>query len=104
MRECGHPLLLALVVLAVLVAAGGTPGPAAWLTHPAAPWLQLPGALAMFWLPVLANPNPPAVRLAHLDGLHLALHLAALGTLAWMLARARRHPTLSPTLCPRPSL
>lgn len=104
MRECGHPLLLALVVLAVLVAAEGAPGPAAWLAHQAAPWLQLPGILVMFWLPVLANPSPPAVRLAHLDGLHLALNLAALGTLAWMLARARRDPTLSPTLCPRPSL
>ena len=104
MRECGHPLLLVLVVLAVLVAAEGAPGPAAWLAHQAAPWLQLPGALVMFWLPVLANPSPPAVRLAHLDGLHLALNLAALGTLAWMLARARRDPTLSPTLCPRPSL
>jgi len=103
MRECGHPLLLALLVLGVLVAAGSTPGPAAWLAHPAVPWLQLPGALVMFWLPVLANPTPPAVRLAHLNGLHLALHLAALGTLAWMLARARRDPTLDPQLCPRPS-
>ena len=103
MRECGHPLLLALLVLGVLVAAGNAPGPAAWLAHPAVPWLQLPGALVMFWLPVLANPTPPAVRLAHLDGLHLALHLAALGTLAWMLARARRDPTLDPQLCPRPS-
>ena len=103
MRECGHPLLLAVVVLGILVAAGRAPGPAAWLAHPAMPWLQLPGALVMFWLPVLANPTPPAVRLAHLDGLHLALHLAALGTLAWMLARARRDPTLNPQLCPRPS-
>jgi len=103
MRECGHPLLLALVVLVILVAAGGTPGQAAGLAHPAVPWLQLPGALVMFWLPVLANPSPPAVRLAHLDRLHLALHLTALGMLAWMLARARRDPTLAPTLCPRPS-
>ena len=102
MRECGHPLLLALVVLAILVAAGERPGPAAWLAHPATPWLQVPGTLVMCWLPVLANPSPPAVRLAHLDGLHLTLHLAALGTLAWMLARARRDPTLNPTLCPRP--
>ena len=103
MRECGHPLLLALVALAVVVGANRAPGAAAWLAHPAVPWLQLPGALVMFWLPVLANPSPPAVRLTHLDGFHLALHLAALGTLTWMLARARRDPTLTPTLCPRPS-
>lgn len=103
MRESGHPLLLALLALGVVVAARGATGPAAWLAHPAAPWLQLPGALVMFWLPVLANPSPPAVRLAHLDALHFAAHLAALGTLAWMLARARRDPTLAPTLCPPPS-
>lgn len=89
MRECGHPLFLAVVAITCVVAArqGG------WLSrvlqHRAVPWLQLPETWLMLWLTTLLNPRPWAVDHAHLDWLALAINAAALVAMAWMLARAR---------------
>jgi len=89
MRECGHPLLIAIVAIACVTAArhGG------WLqrvlVHPAVPWLQLPETWLMLWLTTLLNPRPWAADCAHLDSLAFAISVVALAGAAWTLRRAR---------------
>lgn len=89
MRECGHPLFVAVIAVTCVVAArrGG------WLQrvllHPAVPWLQLPETWLMLWLTTLANRHPWSVEFAQLDPLCLALNALALALAAWVLSRAR---------------
>lgn len=90
MRECGHPLLLAIVAVMVIVATRLEDRLSRWLAHPARPWLQLPEAWLMFWLAALANPRPPPRFDAHLDPVYLALNALALIGAAAVLFRARR--------------
>ncbi|MBI5767539.1 MAG: hypothetical protein HZA93_07070 [Verrucomicrobia bacterium] len=89
MRECGHPLFVAIIVLLCLVAAqtGG------WLdrvlSHRVTPWLQLPETWLMLWLTALANHHPWSVEFAHLDPLYVVLNALALALAAWVLSQAR---------------
>ncbi|CAA9269899.1 MAG: hypothetical protein AVDCRST_MAG42-3217 [uncultured Chthoniobacterales bacterium] len=89
MRECGHPLLAAMIGLAIFWLAR-TPG---WLASLAAnragPWLQLPETFLMLWLTTLANPTPPIVEIKSLDPVWFAINLAALAAAALLAARAR---------------
>jgi hypothetical protein len=98
MRECGHPLFVAIVALTC--AAARTSGAlwARWLTHRAAPWLQLPETLLMLWLTTLLNPRPWAARQADFDALALVANLLFLLAAAWLLARHR-----PPAFAPSPS-
>ncbi len=93
MRECGHPLFVAVIAIACVVAAqrGGWLRTA--LAHPAVPWLQLPETWLMLWLTTLLNPRPWAADYTHLDTLCLALNLAALLAAAFRLALLRRELT-----------
>jgi hypothetical protein len=89
MRECGHPLLVALIAILCVVAArqGGWIERA--LLHRATPWLQLPETWLMLWLTTLANREPTSVAFAHLDTFNLALNALALMLAAWVLSRVR---------------
>jgi hypothetical protein len=89
MRECGHPLLVALVAITCVVAArhGGTLQRV--LLHRAVPWLQLPETWLMLWLTALLNPAPWAVEFEQLDALCIALNALALLTAAWVISRVR---------------
>lgn len=86
MRECGHPLLVALLGLTCFIAATRGGGLARLLAHRAWPWLQLPETWLMLWLTALLNPNPWAADFAHLDGVNLAICTAALAGAAWLSA------------------
>jgi hypothetical protein len=89
MRECGHPLALAIIGLVCVIAANRDSGWQRALAHPAAPWLQLPETLLMLWLTTLAGRELLSVDFAHLDAWCLALNALALGLVAWVLSRAR---------------
>lgn len=89
MRECGHPLFIAIIALLCAVAAHSGGWPAHVLAHRAVPWLQLPETLLMLWLTTLLNPANQAVLFPDLDAGALAVNLAALATAAWLLARHR---------------
>jgi hypothetical protein len=91
MRECGHPLLLAWIALAVVAAARRGGALAAWWRHPATPWLQLPETWLMLWLTALANPMPAAADYRQLDGVYFTVNVLALGGAAWLATRLRRH-------------
>jgi hypothetical protein len=90
LRECGHPLFAAVLALTVLAAAAVPGRLAAFLAHPAAPWLPLPELLALLWLPALAHaaPSVPAAH-AHFDPLVLLLNVLALAAAAWVLSGLR---------------
>jgi hypothetical protein len=89
MRECGHPLFVALLALTCLVAAQ----PGSWLSrllaHRVTPWLQLPETLLMLWLTTFANRGGWGIAFDHLDGPAVAVNLIALSGAALLLSRAR---------------
>ncbi len=89
MRECAHPLLVAIIGVACLGLArsGGVLSRAA--LHPALPWLQLPETLLMLWLTTVANPHQPAVDGRALNPLCATISVLALGAAALILSRAR---------------
>ncbi|MBM3853723.1 MAG: hypothetical protein FJ399_11290 [Verrucomicrobia bacterium] len=95
LRECGHPLVVA--IIALTCAAARTSG--AWwarqLAHPAVPWLQLPETLLMLWLTTLLNPRPWAALHADLDALALAANILLLLAAARLLSRSRP-PAVAP--------
>jgi hypothetical protein len=89
MRECGHPLLAAVIGVAIFWLAR-TPGSLASLAaHRAGPWLQLPETFLMLWLTTLANPTPPKVVVNSLDPVWFAINLGALAGAALLAARGR---------------
>lgn len=90
MRECGHPLLAAVIGVFVVALAKNAGRLARLVAHPLFPWLQLPETLAMLWLTTCLNPHQPGVEGRALNPLFLALNLAALAAAAWILARVRR--------------
>ncbi len=90
MRECGHPLFIAIVVITVILAARQRSWLRTALAHPAVPWLQLPETWLMLWLTALLNPRPWAADYTQLDAFSLVLSTAALLGAAWMLIRSRR--------------
>ena len=99
MRECGHPLFIAIVALLCTVAARSGGGLARVLAHRSVPWLQLPETLLMLWLTTLLNPRPWAVNHAELDAFAFAVNVLALGAAAWLLARERSgSPSVDATL------
>ena len=89
MRECGHPLFIAIIALPGAVAAHAGGWLARVLAHRSVPWLQLPETWLMLWLTTLLNPRPWAVTFPDLDALALAVNVLALGAAAWLLARPR---------------
>ncbi|MBL9202743.1 MAG: hypothetical protein JNL39_19675 [Opitutaceae bacterium] len=78
MRECGHPLLVALIGVVCFIGAthGGTA--ARLLRNRAWPWLQLPETWLMLWLTTLFNPRPWAADFAQLDVVCFAMCTSAL--------------------------
>lgn len=78
MRECGHPLMVAMIGLAGFIAATRGGGLAWLLAHRARPWLQLPETWLMLWLTTMLNPRPWAADFAHLDAACFAICIAAL--------------------------
>jgi len=89
MRECGHPLLVTLIGLTVVVAAQQGGRLERLLRHRATPWLQLPETWLMLWLTTLLNPEPWAGLSAELDPVYPVLSTAALVAAAWVIARNR---------------
>lgn len=89
MRECGHPLFVAIIALTCIVAARHRRWVSRLLAHRATPWLQLPETWLMLWLTTLANDQPWGVQLDHLDLLCLAVNAFALAAAARLLVTAR---------------
>jgi hypothetical protein len=89
MRECGHPLFVAIIAIISVVAAREGGRVRAILRHPCVPWLQLPETWLMMWLTTLLNHAPTVVDFAHLDAVYFALNGIALGSAAWLIARSR---------------
>jgi hypothetical protein len=89
MRECGHPLLVAIIALTTTLAAREDRWLRRVLAHRAVPWLQLPETWLMLWLTTLANRTPWAVEFDHLDPVYFGINAAALLGAAWLLSRNR---------------
>jgi hypothetical protein len=89
MRECGHPLFVAIIAITCAVAARSEGALKNVLLNPAVPWLQLPETLLMLWLTALCNPAPWAVEYDQLDWVYFALSLLALAAAAWVVSRGR---------------
>ena len=89
MRECGHPLFVAVIAITCVLSAEPDAPPAPLLDHRAVPWLQLPETLLMLWLTTLAQSQPWQVDYAQLDFLCLLINTLALLTAAWVLFRQR---------------
>lgn len=89
MRECGHPLLVALLAIVVVLAARSSDWLPRLLRHGAGPWIQLPETWLMLWLTTLANHERFAVEWPQLDGFYFALSTGALVGSAWVLGRHR---------------
>lgn len=89
MRECGHPLVPAIIAVAVIWLDRSPSRLARIFCHRAFPWLQLPEVLLMFWLTTFANPNSPASQLKSVDPLWFAINLGALAAIAGLAASAR---------------
>ncbi len=90
MRECGHPLLAAVIALLCLALAHFPGRLASLIAHPLFPWLQLPETFLMLWLTTFLNPYQPGVDGRILNPLCFAINVLALGTAAWVLSRSRR--------------
>ena len=96
MRECGHPLLAAIIGLVCLALAHSPGRLASLVAHPIFPWVQLPESLLMLWLTTYLNPHQPSVDGRMLNPLFFAISVIALGTAAWVLCRARGVLACSP--------
>ena len=83
MRECGHPLFVAIIATTCAFAAQTNGKIAALVRHRSIPWLQLPETWLMLWLTTLFNPAPSAVESANLDVFYAALNAVALFASAW---------------------
>lgn len=92
MRECGHPLFVAVIAITCVFAANSGGWISRLLSHCAVPWLQLPETLLMLWLTTLANPLPWPVDFGRLDPLCLAINALALGAAVWVLFQGRTRP------------
>ena len=90
MRECGHPLFVAIIGVTCVGAAESEGWLQRVLRHPATPWWQLPETLLMLWLTTLANPAPFPSDLRQFDPLYFSITVLALGLTAWLLSSARR--------------
>ncbi|MGH7944829.1 MAG: hypothetical protein ACREH8_05755 [Opitutaceae bacterium] len=88
MRECGHPLFVALIAVTCVIAARTAGKIRAILLHPSVPWLQLPETWLMLWLTTFSNAQPWAVEFGHLDPLYFGVSTLALGATAYV-ARAK---------------
>jgi hypothetical protein len=91
MRECGHPLLVAVIGLTIVALANSPSRLATLATHPAVSWSQLPETFLMLWLTTLANPKQPEVYLRALDPLWFLVNLGALVAIAVLAARTRKY-------------
>ncbi len=109
MRECGHPLLAAVIGLTCVALGCSSRGNerhrttdrlAALLAHRAIPWLQLPETFLMLWLTTLLNPRQVGADPSNLDPLYFAINIAALAAAAWLLARGRRGDAQPDPTCP----
>jgi hypothetical protein len=89
MRECGHPLFVAIIGITCVAAARHGGALRAILLHRSVPWLQLPETWVMLWLTTLLNSAPAAVEFEHFDAVYFAANIAALGSAAWLLAKSR---------------
>jgi hypothetical protein len=89
MRECGHPLLVAIIGVTCAGCAGSGQGGQGALLHRWMPWSQLPETFLMLWLTTLMNPVPAGSALGLLDPLYLTLNVLALLAAAWVLTSAR---------------
>ena len=74
MRECGHPLFVAVIAIMCVFAAKYTGKLQAILSHPVVPWLQLPETWLMLWLTTLNNSKPIAVEFSQLDSVYFMLN------------------------------
>jgi hypothetical protein len=98
MRECGHPLFVAIIAIVCVFAATQGGKIRAVLLHPIVPWLQLPETWLMLWLTTLTNVNPFAVEFPHLDPLYFGLNAFALVAAASVVSRSRA-PVISAEPC-----
>jgi hypothetical protein len=89
MRECGHPLFVAIIMLTCVVAARHGGRLSSILRHPLVPWLQLPETWLMLWLTTLLNRVPSAGEFTHLNPLAAVINVGALGVAAWLLSQGR---------------
>ncbi len=94
MRECGHPLFVAILALLCVVAAQSGGWLRSILLQPALPWLQLPETCLMLWLTTLANRHPWPVEYDQLDPLNLAINVLALLLVARVLAKHRQQAAM----------
>jgi hypothetical protein len=89
MRECGHPLLVAIVAITCAFAARHDGAIRAIVAHPAVPWLQLPETWLMLWLTTLLNPKPWSVAFAQLDSVYFGVSMVALAGAAYVIRRGK---------------
>ncbi|MSU50224.1 MAG: hypothetical protein EXS37_14255 [Opitutus sp.] len=92
MRECGHPLFVALIAILCVIASHQRGWLHAALAHRAVPWLQLPETWLMLWLTTLLNPQRWTAEFTQLDPLGLAINAFALLAAARTVANARSAP------------
>jgi hypothetical protein len=92
MRECGHPLIVAVLGVTIFAVSDSSGKLRRSLAHPAAPWLQLPETLLMLWLTTLVTPAVVSASGADLDWVYLGVNFLALFCAAWLLAKARVVP------------
>lgn len=90
LREAGHPLLVALVVLVTWhrARARSQTGSARWLRI--WPFVQLPEAFLMLWLTTLLNPTRPLSAISSIDALWLALNVLTLVGAAAVVATSTK--------------
>ena len=96
MRECGHPLFVAIIAITCAFAAQHSGKIRAVLIHRCVPWLQLPETWLMLWLTTLLNPAPWAVESAHLDGFYLVASTLALAAAAYVARPAAQSLSRKP--------
>ena len=89
MRECGHPLFVAIIAIVCVVAAANGGKLRTLLLHTAVPWLQLPETWLMLWLTTFLNRSPSATDFRHFDSVYFGINAAALVGVAWILSRER---------------
>ncbi len=89
MRECGHPLLVAIVGLTIVTLAESDSPLRRWVAHPITPWLQLPEVFLMLWLTTLVRTPRAGDTTANLDWVYAGVNVLAVAGLAFLLSRVR---------------
>ena len=89
MRECGHPLLIAIIGVTCAYAARADSWVGRVLQHRAMPWWQLPETLLMMWLTTLANPLLSPSDFTQFDPIYFLTSVCALVAAAAVLRVAR---------------